>query len=447
MAQNQIDISEAKKELRRIDRQLTDTVLLIGGLAVQQYETVRTTQDIDLVCDYDTARTLIRDLYPNETWDVVDENDDERRPKFTIKHKFEPGRLPINFGPKIIQRPPYPFLSWEMLGRDAHPFTWQQESFKHICVPCAEMLCLSKLASFLGRDIRFSAKIQQDLADACALSNYRDFRLGHFYNALREAGIDDHLRRTFWLRAASHTDIFKTSYLFRIAELFSAPATARASESARTSPAVEVIDLSRPLAARNQEKHFENYEKSTRFVRAFCLSTICGLLQQIDYATVIMALYRGVEPRAGAHARMRRQEAIKKSDVRLQAILHETVWRRPFPVVQAIDDDGNDIRPDVALIQNLEAILAMIRDGTSSWEIAVLTSESQSAAPLQSDYTLYDDDLISLEGLALTFAIRDAAHVRLYRQHFETSWGAAKKGAQAAARISAVIQELRIPAH
>src|ERR1039458_7203855 len=98
MAQNQIDISEAKKELRRIDRQLTDTVLLIGGLAVQQYETVRTTQDIDLVCDYDTARTLIRDLYPNETWDVVDENDDERRPKFTIKHKFEPGRLPINFG-------------------------------------------------------------------------------------------------------------------------------------------------------------------------------------------------------------------------------------------------------------------------------------------------------------------------------------------------------------
>jgi hypothetical protein len=116
-------------------------------------------------------------------------------------------------------------------------------------------------------------------------------------------------------------------------------------------------------------------------------------------------------------------------------------------VVQAIDDDGNDIRPDVALIQNLEAILAMIRDGTSSWEIAVLTSESQSAAPLQSDYTLYDDDLISLEGLALTFAIRDAAHVRLYRQHFETSWGAAKKGAQAAARISAVIQELRIPAH
>jgi hypothetical protein len=443
MAQTPIEINAAKKELRRIDQHLTGTVLLIGGLAVQQYETVRATKDIDLVCDYDTARELIRELYPNEAWDVIDENDDEHRPKFTIRHKFERDRSTINFGPKITQRPHYPFLSWEMLGRDARPFTWQREPFQHISVPCSEMLCLSKIGSFLGRDATLSAKIRQDLVDACALSNHRDFRLGHFYNAVREAGIDAYLRLNFWTRAAPHADIFKTSYLYRIAELFGVTAISPAATTASlavASPVVDIVDLSRPQVARNQEKHFELYESSAKSVSAFCLNTICGLLQHVDYATVIMALYHGAEPRAGAHARIRRQELIRRSDIKLRAILHETIWKRPLPVVQAIDDDGNLIRPNAALIDNLRGILALIRDHQTACEIAVLPEESRSAAPLQSDYMLYDDALVSMEGLALSFAIRDTAHVRLYRRHFEESWNAALKGAEATDYIRRAIE-------
>ncbi len=79
-------------------------MILIGGLAVQQYITARASADIDIVCPHEVSRAIIDVLYPTHTWDVQDENKDEYRPSFVIKHKVEKEYPIIHFGPKMASR-------------------------------------------------------------------------------------------------------------------------------------------------------------------------------------------------------------------------------------------------------------------------------------------------------------------------------------------------------
>ena len=66
-----IDIAVAKEQLVRIDSALDSPHLLIGGLAVEQYYKGRDSKDIDLVCDFKTAKFLLK-LYPTNDWHIED---------------------------------------------------------------------------------------------------------------------------------------------------------------------------------------------------------------------------------------------------------------------------------------------------------------------------------------------------------------------------------------
>jgi hypothetical protein len=71
-----IDRAIAKDELARINDVLMEPHVLIGGLAVQQYHASRNSKDIDLVCRFETARTILEKLYPSIDWIVEDRQQD-----------------------------------------------------------------------------------------------------------------------------------------------------------------------------------------------------------------------------------------------------------------------------------------------------------------------------------------------------------------------------------
>ena len=135
-----IAIAEAKLQLKRISDYLDSPLLLIGGLAIQQYAPTRDSQDIDLVCEFDIARGLVDVLFPRNEWTVVDENDDEYRPSFYAKHKHDDTLPVIKFGPKIKERGAYKFLDWDLIEQDAESFHFRTELLSNVRVPTAEAL-------------------------------------------------------------------------------------------------------------------------------------------------------------------------------------------------------------------------------------------------------------------------------------------------------------------
>src|SRR5579884_1631530 len=127
-----IDIAEAKKQLVRINDILEQSLLLIGGLAVQQYYYARNTYDIDLVCDHPTERLIIRKLFPSRDWSVEDQHSDDYRPDVIITNKVS--HIIIKWGPKIVERPPYEHIKWDDLKERSSPFHYQGDLPK-ILVP------------------------------------------------------------------------------------------------------------------------------------------------------------------------------------------------------------------------------------------------------------------------------------------------------------------------
>lgn len=198
-------------------------LILIGGLAVRQHIRARHSEDIDLVCSHEVSEAIVRDLYPTTDWNTHDENDSEYRPDFVIKHKIDKSFPQIRFGPKILERGAYKFLDWNRFSDDATAYHVENETLDRIRVPCIEVLCFSKLISLLGRKPEMEKKIYQDLVDLVDLSNADGFRLGVFYNLIREAKAESHIRSELRGRLEGRTQTFSpdNSHLRWIADLFS----------------------------------------------------------------------------------------------------------------------------------------------------------------------------------------------------------------------------------
>lgn len=218
MAHRPIDRAIAKNELRRINDELGQPHLLIGGLAVQRYHSPRNSKDIDLVCDFETAQRLLDRLYPSNDWKVVDRKDDEYRPSFEITHRVE-ALGTIIFGPKISERESYKHINWDALKADAKPYELGDATLDRILVPAADALAYTKFISFLSREGP-AAKVRADLRDFVDLTNHDSFSASKFLDFLRRTGSPTTLTSEFRTRAGAYRDALKLSCLFSLASIF-----------------------------------------------------------------------------------------------------------------------------------------------------------------------------------------------------------------------------------
>ena len=195
MKKKPIDIAIAKQELSRINDFLPHPHLLIGGLAVQQYNVARSSKDIDLVCEFEVAQQIL-ELYSVTDWTIFDATEDEYRPSYRIQHRIE-DRGEIIFGPKIIERSPYNHISWHELVINSKPFKYQTKRFENILVPSAASLAFTKILSFIGRVRNSTNKAKQDLKDFIALSNHKEFSIAEFCDIIRKSGAEDSISNDF----------------------------------------------------------------------------------------------------------------------------------------------------------------------------------------------------------------------------------------------------------
>ena len=130
MLRQPLDIVIAKDQLIRINDSLSEPLVLIGGLAVNQYHPSRSSFDIDLVCTYEQSRSIAENLFPSETWSPIESNEDEYRPEFIFTHKVH--YYIVKFGPKIIEREPYDHIIWSDIAINARPFQYRQNKLDRI---------------------------------------------------------------------------------------------------------------------------------------------------------------------------------------------------------------------------------------------------------------------------------------------------------------------------
>lgn len=221
-ARKKIPRATAKNELVRLNDILTSPYLLIGGLAVQQYDLARISKDIDFICDFATVQSILSTLYPTMDWDITDKTNDDYRPAYHIKHRrSENGD--IFFGPKVSERGNYEFLDWEALADGAQPFRHEQQELQNILIPKPHALAYSKVVSFFGRNEGQNDKIKQDLIDFCNLTNHKDFHLAKFWDLLNKHDHNGSLREKFRERSSRYPEIVKQSCLHALTELFSGP--------------------------------------------------------------------------------------------------------------------------------------------------------------------------------------------------------------------------------
>jgi hypothetical protein len=213
-----IDRAIAKDEIERIDDLLVSQHILIGGLAVQQYCTYRGSKDIDLVCDFETSRSLVKQLYPSRDWDVNEPNENDYRPSYHITHKSQDKGI-IVFGPKITEREPYEYISWEDLQKEARPFKLKGKDLKNVFVPSPHALAYTKLISFLSRHSS-EDKRRQDLEDFSDLTNHKEFSSTGLFSLLEKSGNREKLAKDFFEKSENYREIVENSCLFHLASLF-----------------------------------------------------------------------------------------------------------------------------------------------------------------------------------------------------------------------------------
>ncbi len=189
--------AEAKKQLVRISNVLESPIVLIGGLAVNQYVVTRESQDIDLICSDNISRELIKQLYPSQDWEVVDMNSDEYRPAYSIASKTNANYPKIKFGPKITERDAYNYLDYQEFQMGAKPFRYDKQEYGNILIPTAEALCYMKCVSFVGRPIENAEKIKQDLIDIIELSNVTSFNLSNYIALVRKHNFGNEFATNF----------------------------------------------------------------------------------------------------------------------------------------------------------------------------------------------------------------------------------------------------------
>ena len=214
-----IDIAIAKEELKRINEVSETDLLLIGGLAVQQYCPARDSKDIDLVCSFDLALKILINLYPTNDWKIHEPKYDDYRPSYRIQHKVE-DKGTIIFGPKILEREEYDHIDWDFLKKNSRPFSAKQgRPLEKILIPSADGLAYTKLISYLGRKGN-DVKITQDLKDFVDLTNHDDFSSSRFYDQLRISKAEELIFRNFRKKSSNHLGLIAQSSLYALSPLF-----------------------------------------------------------------------------------------------------------------------------------------------------------------------------------------------------------------------------------
>jgi len=219
MRKREIECASAKDELVRINEFIDKPLLLIGGLAVQQYELSRNSRDIDLICDFPKILDILRELYPSKEWVIIDKNHNEYRPNYHISHRHEQ-KAEIIFGPKVSERGGYKLINWDAMERDARPFQHNGKILKNILIPSPHALAYAKLVSFIDRMERSQQKAKQDLIDFCSLTNHVDFNLAEFWNIFKSYDKDSLLAEEFRNKSKEFNAIIQGSCLYDISKFF-----------------------------------------------------------------------------------------------------------------------------------------------------------------------------------------------------------------------------------
>ena len=198
--------AEAKQEILRIDNHLESRHYLIGGLAVNQYFPPRGSDDIDLICDFETAKLLIHKLYPSNTWEVKEINQDEYRPAYKVQHRIK--EITISFGPKIIERETYENIEWEILKyKEGQPFKYQNTNCKNVYIPTIEVLAFTKIISYLSRHENIE-KSQKDANDFVDLANQNIFNINQFLVIMKKSESYEKINNDFQLLHIRDRNIF-----------------------------------------------------------------------------------------------------------------------------------------------------------------------------------------------------------------------------------------------
>jgi nucleoside 2-deoxyribosyltransferase len=188
----------AQNELTRIDQLLTQSKLLVGGLAVAQYVTTRNSKDIDLLIAFDEINAILAKLYPTREWSIENKTRDEYRPSFEIRNKHNSSEGgSIHIGPKIEERAQYRFVDWAEMKQFSSACRVLDTTLKHIVVPSAARLAFSKVASFVSRIDVSREKAVQDLVDAVNLTNVNEFSANDFFGCFQRCGEGDELETLF----------------------------------------------------------------------------------------------------------------------------------------------------------------------------------------------------------------------------------------------------------
>jgi len=318
-----IDRAVAKDELKRIDGLLDSPVVLIGGLAVQQYQDSRNSRDIDLVCDSDTVIRLIGDLYPSRDWEVINKGDDYR-PNYEITHKVE--RMRKYFGPKVAERGEYQNLSWNILLENGSPFRAKGDDYlNNILVPSSDKLAYTKLISFVSRFDSNKEKSRKDFIDFIDLTNHKSFSASLLYDYIRQNGAIDIIKKGFQRILSNDEDLAKklsNSCLNYFGELFF-----NSSESPITAAAEpKIINKKIYFAAPHK-----NIDVNSSYVSKM---TNMGIEVRLPYEEVRKHIgHPSPEKTSGSQVRQVCVDAIVASDAVLVDVDHyglDTAWEIGF---------------------------------------------------------------------------------------------------------------------
>jgi GGDEF domain-containing protein len=216
-----IPINDAKEELVKINSILEKPHILIGGLAVNQYDVARLSSDIDLVIEFEKANGIIKELYPSLMWSRRDRNDDEIRPSYEIVNRINP-ELIIRFGPKILQRQPYDFLHWNILLNGAKKFSYRNRELENILVPSAVNLSFTKLLSYISRRNTNIQKALVDLDDFSNLTNHVMWNTIDFYTIIANTNAFAYLAENLTFSKTEKHLLEKSSF-YQLLNLFRQP--------------------------------------------------------------------------------------------------------------------------------------------------------------------------------------------------------------------------------
>ena len=215
-----IKLAESKKQILKIDEIVKHEMLLVGGLAVNQYVSNRQSEDIDLICDSKDANYIIDRLYPTIDWERIEENDDNYRPAFRIKHRIKDDYPVVKFGPKMIERGMYNYIHYADLQKNCKAFRYNKKECTHIFIPSLECLCYMKVISFLGRSSENTIKLENDLKDIIDLCNHKGFNLYNFINLIRKNEAEGYIHDNFNVRLSLVNGNINECHLGFITNLF-----------------------------------------------------------------------------------------------------------------------------------------------------------------------------------------------------------------------------------